>query len=320
MTKPSLFGFGSTKRAENLVPKSRIVAPKVPSAGSTAFFDKRSWFRVDFGQTYPLDAAPSETSLARHAPHKALAAGQPPVNVMESLKRRTMSAEDQFQTTPGLHQSSGQVHEFLNHGLDPAPFGGMAHRGFPVHKPELSNGAQDVVGQPAKGQDQGVGGEFSRRQPFQIHVGFDLTVELLTRSMILIKPDHVLFGQIQSGPPSFQFDLRHKKKLPLSTDGALHRPHHSFKPIGLPFVNLQDMNGEESDSFSGARSADRTLLKNPPGPFPLVLFAGIPFDDVVDILIARQGHTGFQSVVGRIQANQEFSRSQGAGFVQDPLE
>ena len=37
---------------------------------------------------------------------------------MESLKCRTMSAKNQFQTTPGLHQPSRQIHQFLDYGLD----------------------------------------------------------------------------------------------------------------------------------------------------------------------------------------------------------
>ena len=126
-----------------------------------------------------------------------------------------MSAKNQFQTTPGLHQPSRQIHQFLDYGLDPVPLSRMVHRGFALHKPEPSNGTQDIVSQSPEGQNQGVGSEFARRQSFEVHVGFDLTVKLLTRSMILVKPDHVLFGQIQSGPPAFQLDLRHQKMLPL---------------------------------------------------------------------------------------------------------
>ena len=102
-----------------------------------------------------------------------------------------MTAEDKFQAAPCAHQPRRQVHQFLHHSLYPAPFGGMAHGSFSGNKSELSDGAQNVVSQSPKSQDQGIGGEFARWEPFHVHVGFDLRMELLACATILVEPDHI---------------------------------------------------------------------------------------------------------------------------------
>jgi len=103
------------------------------------------------------------------------------VDAQESLKRRTMAAKDQFQTPACLHQPSSQIHEFLYHGFDSTPFCQVAHRGLSIDKSDLSDEAQDIVGQASQGQDQGVGGEFARREPFHVQIGLDLTMELFNQ-------------------------------------------------------------------------------------------------------------------------------------------
>jgi hypothetical protein len=100
----------------------------------------------------------------------------------------------------------------------------MAQRGFSGNKSELPNGAQNVVCQSPKSQYQGIGGEFARWEPFHVHVGFDLSMELLACTTILVEPDHIFFGQIQWGPPSFDFDFRREKMLPSPVNGALDYP------------------------------------------------------------------------------------------------
>ena len=219
----------------------------------------------------------------QEALHQASAESPTLVKSLERPKPRTMTAEEELETTTGLYQSSGQVDQFLHHGLDPAPLGGMAHRALAVHQCELPHGAQDVVRQPRKGQDQGVGGEFARRKPLCVHVRFDLTVELLTRPMILVEPDHLLFGQIERGPPPVHFDLRHQENLAVTIDRTLHCSHHPLEPVGLPRMDLLNPDGEQADSFSRARRADFPLLENSPGPFFQVLFAGVPLENVADL-------------------------------------
>jgi hypothetical protein len=222
MTKPPWHVLGSSFRAEGLAPKPKICALIVQSAGFSAFLDKSSWFLGDFGHTHPLSAIPSETCFTLGLPHRGLSTSQSPVKGLECAKRPAMKAENQFQATTGLDQCHGQGHELVNHGPGAAPLGGIARRSFCVHKPNPPNSAQDVVGRCPKVQGQSVGGGFTRREPFHVHGGFDLTAELFTPSMILMKPDHVIFGQIQSGPPSFQLaPLRWMWSRPMPSLAAL---------------------------------------------------------------------------------------------------
>ncbi len=111
------------------------------------------------------------------------------VDAQECLKCRAMTAKNQFQTAACLHQPSSQIHEFLNHGFDSTPFCLVAHRGVSTDKPDLFNEAQDIVGQASKGQNQGIGGEFARREPFHVQIGLDFAMELLACSMVFVETD-----------------------------------------------------------------------------------------------------------------------------------
>ena len=177
----------------------------------------------------PLMLFPSKYSVCRKLLCTASAASQACVNAPESLKSRTMAAKDQFQTTACPHQPCSQVHEFLHHGPDSTPFCRMAHRGMPIDKSDLPDETQDIVRQSPQGQDQGVGGEFARREPFHVQIGLDLAMELFTRSMVFVEPDYLLHRQIQSGPPSFDLDFRDEEPLSKAVDGTLHCPHHPFE-------------------------------------------------------------------------------------------
>src|SRR5208283_5300752 len=192
-------------------------------------------------------------------------------------------------------------------------------RGFSGNKSELSDSAQNIVRQSPKCQDQGIGGEFARWEPFHIHVGLDLSMELLACATPLVKPDYILFGQIKCGPPSFDFNFRPQKTLPAPVNGTLDCPHNPFEPVGLFLVNLLDIDGEQPNSFSISGSSDRALIENPSRPLELVFSSWIPFDDVADFLLARQGNTAIKRIVGRVQAHQKLSGGKAAGFLDDPL-
>lgn len=209
-----------------------------------------------------------------------------------------MAAEEQLQTAAGLYQSSSKVHQLLHNGLDSTPLGGMTYRSLFAKKPQLANGAQDVVGQSSKAQDQGIGCELARREPLEVHVGFDLAVELLARSMILIEPDDLIVGKIQCCPPAFELDLRDEKELALAIDGPLSGSHHSPEPVGLAFMGLLEVDREQSNSFACTRHGNGALLKNPFGPLLLILLARVPLDDEAHLLVPFTGDTGFQGIMG----------------------
>ncbi len=174
-------------------------------------------------------------------PYAKLAAVQAGINGLESLERRAMAAKHQLQAAARFHQPCSQVHQLLHYGFYPTALGGMTHGSFPGNKPELPYGAQDVIGQSSKSEDQCIGGELARREPFHVHVVFDLGVKLLARAVVGVEPDHLFFGQIQCSPPSFDFDLGRDKTLSAPIDGALHRPQYPFEPVGLTFIDLLDM-------------------------------------------------------------------------------
>jgi len=195
----------------------------------------------------------------------------------------------------------------------------MAYGAFSINKPELPDCAQDVVTQTPKGQDQGIGGEFARWEPFKVHIGFDLAVELLAGSTVLVEADRFLFGQIQGSPPPFHLDFGHDKTLAAPVNGALDCPHNPFEPVSLPIVDLLYIDREQPDSFSFPGSRDLAFFENPPRPFQPVFPSGVPFNDVADISFARQGNTGVQRIVGRVKAHKDFSGSKSLGFLDDPV-
>ncbi len=241
------------------------------------------------------------------------------VNGLKSSKSRAMAAEDKFQAPPSAHHPRRQVHQFLHDSFYSAPFGGMTHGSFSGNKPQLSDGAQEVVHQSTKSQDQGIGGEFTRWEPLQVHVGFDLGMKLLACAMVLIEPDHSFSRQIKGGPPSLDFDLRLEKTLPAPVDGALHCTHYPLKDVGFSLVDLSNVNSEQSNPFAVPWSGDVTFFENPGRPCRPVFSSRIPFDDIADISLTRQRCTGIKGVVGRVEPHKDFSGSEAAGFLNNPL-
>jgi hypothetical protein len=76
-----------------------------------------------------------------------LTSSQLRVGSLEGFKSRTVAAEEQLQTSTGFDEPGGQIHQLLNHCLDPAPLGGVAHRACSFNESDLPDRAQDVVGQ-----------------------------------------------------------------------------------------------------------------------------------------------------------------------------
>ena len=101
--------------------------------------------------------------ICRMLPKKrASSTGQPVVDGLESAKSRAMAAEEQLQTTACFDQSSSQIHQLLDDCPDLSPLCGMPHGSHLTQEPQLADGSQDIVGEPSKGEDQGVGLKFSR--------------------------------------------------------------------------------------------------------------------------------------------------------------
>ena len=71
-------------------------------------------------------------------------------------------------------------HHLLQHRPQPTAFRRMPHWREVPRQPQLPDQAQAVVGEHPQMQHRVVGAELARRQPFQVAVGFDLGMELLT--------------------------------------------------------------------------------------------------------------------------------------------
>ena len=69
------------------------------------------------------------------------------------------------------------------------PFGPVASRRVAPDQCALADPAQDVVGEHAARQHQGVGGELARGQALDVEVGLELAVELLRGAMIVVEFD-----------------------------------------------------------------------------------------------------------------------------------
>ena len=73
--------------------------------------------------------------------------------------------------TPGMRDDAGgDADDFLHHGLQAPPLGGVANRAVGLDQGRLADGAQNVEGQHGQGQHQIVGGEFARRQALQVEI------------------------------------------------------------------------------------------------------------------------------------------------------
>ena len=144
-------------------------------------------------------------------------------------------------------------------------------------------------------------------------------MELPACAMVLIESDHGFRRQIEGGPPSLDFDLRCKKTLPTLVDSALYRTHHPLEDVGLSLMYLSDMDSEQPNSFSVPRRGAFTFFENPGRPCRPVFSSRIPFDDIADISLTRQRCTGIKGVVGRVEPHKDFSGSEAAGFLNNPL-
>ncbi len=80
------------------------------------------------------------------------------------------------------------------------------------------------------------------------------------------------------------------------------------------------MNGEQANPFPLSRQHHFSLFENSVRPFDLVFPSGIPLDDIADIPVPRQGNSGIQRVMSRIQTHQELSGSQDAGLSNNPFD
>lgn len=169
---------------------------------------------------------------------------------------------------------------------------------------KLADKAQNVVGQAGKGHDQGVGGELAGRQPLQVHIGLELTVELFAGAVIVVEPDDLLFRQVKRGPPAFPRDIGSQQPLTVTIYGALRYPDHQAAAELLPLVLLKLIVAEDGHPLAVSGRAGRAFPQAPFEQSLTILLAGVPLQDVVDFFVAAYYRSGFNGIVGGIEPEQ----------------
>ncbi len=183
------------------------------------------------GHPLPSRYAGSETGRSWRVPCLL----QVLLNQRECLEGRALASEVQDQLPRLADVLGGAVHDFLQHRLEAAALGRVAHWAGLAQQPRLSNQPQAIVGQHGQVQDEVVAVELAGRQALQVEVGLDLAVELLVRAVFPVKLDDLLGLRIQARPPALQLVFWKQQGLPLLVGGALNQAHDEAEVPALPF-------------------------------------------------------------------------------------
>jgi|GEM_PF-2885407 len=147
---------------------------------------------------------------------------EPKIHSAKSAKGRTVPYELKLQPAACSDHSGRQVHQLLDHRPDSSALHRMADRRKSPPKSVLSQNAKDFIGKSPESQHQGIGGEFSGGQSFQVQIGFDLAVKLFAQAPLFIQGDHLIFLNGKGRPPALQFQAGPDQHLPF--DARYSRP------------------------------------------------------------------------------------------------
>ena len=117
---------------------------------------------------------------------------------------------------------AGDQNQIADHCTDPsALYFALRFGSTAAFKWLLSDNAENVISKNSKLQDKLVGVKFPGRETFDIHIRFDLTVVLLTLTMFMVKPDHIVIRLTEVCPPGIYLDIGRKQILAVLINGAL---------------------------------------------------------------------------------------------------
>ena len=179
---------------------------------------------------------------------------------------------------------AGHHHQVADHSPDAAPFHTPFLPGCASANCTLTDHPEYVVGDHGQFKDQCVSFKLPWREAFHIHVRLDLTVELLTFSMGMVKVDDILVTKSKICPPGIDFDLRYQQVLAILIDRSLHDlvtgPEGKFL-LEFPACDIFPVTSYiDSLPFPG-RSDITTVLFSHIIPAVLTFTAQVPFDDKV---------------------------------------
>jgi hypothetical protein len=177
------------------------------------------------------------------------------VQALKDGHHRTAVTEGVLDRPTGVDHPRGQVHQLLHDGTNASAFGAVAQRGIRAQQAVLPCPAQDVVGEHGAGEDQGIGGEFARRQALDVQVGLEFAVVLLGGAVVGIQGDNRLFVEPQAPPPAFDLDLGNQKALAALVDGALDHAHDAPQGVLVAVVGARFDDVEQGDALTRTRLA-----------------------------------------------------------------
>ncbi len=212
-----------------------------------------------------------------------LCRAEPEIHAAKRMKGRTVPSELQLQPTACSDHACRQVHQLLHHRPYSSALRWMANRRKSPQESILPQNTKDVIGKSPERQHQGVGGELSGGQPFQVQIGLDLTVKLFAQTPLFIQGDHLSFVKGKRRPPAIQLQMGPDQHLPFGVRYPLRYPDHSAKPIGLAAVAPSDPCADDRYFLSGPRFRNTALTKGQVAPVSEVRLARIPFDDEGDL-------------------------------------
>ena len=186
---------------------------------------------ADFARVYP-----------RPLYKKALAVPLPTLPSAESavmaLKHgiATVTLSQTKKPAPGMLDHSGRLeHQLLHHRLDAPALGNMAHRRIRLVQSVLPNQTQQVHRHCGQLAHQVVGVKLARRQTLQIHIAFELRMELLMGGVITIQRNDVSRAQPlwQRCRPAFEHVLGQQQSVAVFVYGALNQPVDAPGRVGI---------------------------------------------------------------------------------------
>ena len=111
--------------------------------------------------------------------------GKPLPDAPKGVTPCVAASQSHNQTTCMLRKMAGTEHQILNH-CPQSPAANLPLRWLPVFEGFLANHPQQVEGNHRQLQNQRIGGKLSGRKAFNIHVGLQFAVILLTFAMCVV--------------------------------------------------------------------------------------------------------------------------------------
>ncbi len=219
-----------------------------------------------------------------------------------------------------VNQTARLEYQLLHHGANSSALCAVAHGRIGLVQCVLTHQAQQVHGHRRQCTDQVVGVELARGQTREVHVGLELRMELLVRTMVSVQLDDGLLVKAlgQGGAPALEHVLGQQQLLAPFVDGALGQAKHAARMQALPGMGDLDRLATHTLALALAqhRPARSRIGHARLGPRLYRRAARVPLDD--------EGHLTLQHLavsangahqLGRIKARVGTKQQRGGATV-----